>query len=111
KNITLSLNSTFSSYEIWFDADKLDKIIYNLLSNAFKYTPDSGCISVSLEFIEGNGTGSTYKIIVKDTGVGIPAGELGKVFDRFYQVKNSLTTHGTGIGLSFAYELVKLHQG
>ena len=106
-----------SSLEAWFDHDKLDKIIYNLLSNAFKFTQDGGSISLSLIVDEtsaeysGMNTKRIIEIIVKDSGIGIPKESQQKIFDRFYQVKNYLTTQGTGIGLSLTYELVRLHNG
>ena len=118
RNIDFVFNFSRSSYEIWFDTDKLDKIIYNLLSNAFKYTSDNGNIVVSITFNDVGGINSdqlnsdkTFKITVKDSGIGIPKDFQSKIFDRFYQVKNKLTTQGTGIGLSLTYELVSLHKG
>ena len=120
--IDFTFNYSHVSSEIWFDADKLDKIVYNLLSNAFKYTPDNGHILVSLNFDENDSnlssqnqekypSGRTFKITVQDSGIGIPKDAQSRIFDRFYQAKNTLTTHGTGIGLSLTYELVKLHKG
>ena len=122
RNIDFTFTHSHSSSEIWFDVDKLDKIVYNLLSNAFKYTPDNGRIAVSLDFDEDSSilsrqnpekhpSGRTFKITVKDSGIGIPKDAQSRIFDRFYQVKNTLTTQGTGIGLSLTYELVKLHKG
>ena len=136
RNINFNYISSHPSYEIWFDADKLDKIIYNLLTNAFKYIHDNGRITISLNLndsseisrslsseagliqnvnLKDNGNHSpenkTFKITVKDSGIGIPKEAQSKIFDRFYQVKNTLTSQGTGIGLSLTYELVKLHQG
>jgi signal transduction histidine kinase/ligand-binding sensor domain-containing protein/DNA-binding response OmpR family regulator len=122
RNINFTFKYSRSFNEIWFDTDKLDKIIYNLLSNAFKYTPDHGFISVSIDFDESDKIISkhnperhpserTFKITVKDSGIGIPKDAQSKIFDRFYQVKNTITTYGTGIGLSLTYELVKLHKG
>jgi signal transduction histidine kinase/ligand-binding sensor domain-containing protein/DNA-binding response OmpR family regulator len=122
RNINLTFKHSHSSFDIWFDIDKLDKIIYNLLSNAFKYTPDNGYITISINFDEdgsiisrqnpeSHSSGKTFKITVKDSGIGIPEDAKYRIFDRFYQVKNILTTQGTGIGLSLTYELVKLHKG
>jgi signal transduction histidine kinase/ligand-binding sensor domain-containing protein/CheY-like chemotaxis protein/AraC-like DNA-binding protein len=114
RKINYSFIQTCSFLEVWFDHDKLDKIIYNLLSNAFKFTPDGGSISLSLivdESSSGAQTKRTIEIIVKDTGIGIPKESQQKIFDRFYQVKNYLTTQGTGIGLSLTYELIRLHCG
>jgi len=117
RKIDYSFIQTCSSLEAWFDQDKLDKIIYNLLSNAFKFTQDGGSISLSLIVDEASAKYSevhverTIEIIVKDSGIGIPKESQQKIFDRFYQVKNNLFTQGTGIGLSLTYELVRLHNG
>jgi signal transduction histidine kinase/DNA-binding response OmpR family regulator/ligand-binding sensor domain-containing protein len=123
RNIQYSVSFSHPSFELWFDTDKLDKIIYNLLSNAFKYTPDNGAITMSLT-IENDTVEHTrrepelslhekmqYRITVKDSGIGIPQESQSKIFDRFYQVKNTITARGTGIGLSLTRELVKIHQG
>jgi signal transduction histidine kinase/ligand-binding sensor domain-containing protein/DNA-binding response OmpR family regulator len=123
RNIHYSFTSSHPSFELWFDTDKLDKIIFNLLSNAFKYTPDDGAITISLMMESDTGDRTRrdpekppdekgqYRITVKDSGIGIPQESQSNIFDRFYQVKNTLTTRGTGIGLSLTRELVKLHQG
>jgi DNA-binding response OmpR family regulator len=117
RRINYSFIQTCYSLEVWFDHDKLDKITYNLLSNAFKFTQDEGSISLSLiadeasEKYSGVEAKRTIEIIVKDSGIGIPKESQAKIFDRFYQVKNYLTTQGTGIGLSLTYELVRLHNG
>jgi signal transduction histidine kinase/ligand-binding sensor domain-containing protein/DNA-binding response OmpR family regulator len=117
RRINYSFIQTCSFLEVWFDHDKLDKIIYNLLSNAFKFTPDGGSIGLSLIVDEASAKYSgvqakrTIEIIVKDSGIGIPKESQQKIFDRFYQVKNYLTTQGTGIGLSLTYELIRLHYG
>jgi DNA-binding response OmpR family regulator/two-component sensor histidine kinase len=93
----------------FLDPDKLEKIIYNLLSNAFKFTPAGGSvdIQVSKESTE------TFCISVTDTGIGIPEHLQEKVFNRFYQVNSSQTRpyEGTGIGLSLTKELVDLMKG
>ena len=108
KDITLKVKSSSDDIELYFDKEKMTKIITNLLSNAFKFTPDGGQITVSLN--EDNN-----KVIVKvrDTGIGISEEELPKLFDRFYQVDSSQTREheGTGIGLALTKELVELHHG
>ena len=118
KNIDFSYHVSHSSYVVWFDMDKLDKIIYNLFSNALKFTPNGGNIILSIDFKESlsidekdESVDNVFLISIKDSGIGIPHEEQNKIFERFYQAKNNLHTRGTGIGLSLAYELVKLHKG
>ncbi len=100
---------------LFFDQDKLEKIVSNLLSNAFKFTAQGGTITLTLsqhpttpEFNQGYA-----EIIVRDTGTGIPAEHLPKIFERFYQVdmSNTRAYEGAGIGLSLTKELVDLHHG
>ena len=93
----------------WVDADKLDKIVSNLLSNAMKFTPHGGQIDVTLDANDG-----FVKIIVADTGQGIPQAELENIFQRFYQLNNQdagTQSWGTGIGLYYARKLAQLHHG
>ena len=93
-----------------FDADKVEKIIYNLLSNAFKFT-SGGKIKLEISRLMKEET-DWVEFIVEDSGIGIPAEELPRIFERFYQVKSAgRQTEGTGIGLSLVQELVKLHGG
>ena len=106
-----------TSMPVCIDESNFDKIIMNLLSNAFKFTPDSGKITLSLEDNIG-ATTSEPKFIIKvtDTGVGIPDDKKAHIFDRFYQVsgaKNGAQPNqgGTGIGLNLASLLTGLHDG
>jgi signal transduction histidine kinase/ligand-binding sensor domain-containing protein/DNA-binding response OmpR family regulator len=115
KGIQFSFSSNVSSLEIYFDKDKIEKILFNLLSNAFKYTHDNGQVSIGLVYNapannEGDGT---LAIEVKDTGIGIPADKQEKIFERFFQteVPASMANQGTGIGLAITKEFVKLHNG
>ncbi len=89
----------------YFDPDKLEKILVNLLSNAFKFTPEHGTIRVIVEEQKNR-----LKIQVGDSGPGMSAEEIDKVFDRFYQVEGT-EDKGTGIGLALVRELVNLHGG
>ncbi|MCB1320451.1 MAG: response regulator, partial [Leptospiraceae bacterium] len=110
-------------FTTWFDADKLDKIIYNLLSNAFKYTPDGGRITVDAAVIQAGQDdapatrddvpGQYVEITVRDSGIGIPGDQLAHIFDRHYRVArdHDAQPQGSGIGLAFVLELVKLYQG
>lgn len=92
-----------------FDDDKLGKIIYNLLSNALKFTPEAGSIRVS----SGCNADGQLHIRVQDTGIGIAPDQLGRIFDRFYQADASTTRRyeGTGIGLAYVRELTELLGG
>lgn len=92
----------------WIDRNQFDKVVANLLSNAFKYTPDGGEIELGIRSEE-----SGVSITVADTGSGIPSGNLTKIFDRFYQDDNSRKLHvgGTGIGLSLCRALTLMHGG
>jgi signal transduction histidine kinase/DNA-binding response OmpR family regulator len=107
KRIAFSVNVA-APVDAWFDTDALEKILANLLSNAFKFTPDGGVITV--ETVERAGQ---VKVLVSDSGPGIPAEHLPHIFDRFYQVDetNTRAQPGTGIGLSLAKELAELHGG
>jgi signal transduction histidine kinase/DNA-binding response OmpR family regulator len=91
-----------------FDLDKLEKIITNLLSNAFKFTPENGRIKVRMEYAE-----KQLSITIQDSGIGIAPERLPHIFDRFYQVDDSSQRQqeGTGIGLSLVKELVELLKG
>ena len=92
-----------------YDADKIEKVVVNLLSNAFKFTPAGGTVEFNLWVNEGMG----LSISVVDTGEGIEEEHLKHIFDRFYQADNSSTRshEGTGIGLALVKELVGLHGG
>lgn len=97
--------------EGWIDEDKIEKMIYNLLSNAFKFTLKKGTISIHLNYSDDSQEQVT--ISVKDNGIGIPKDKLSKIFEGFYQVASakSLNPDGAGIGLDYVNRLVKLHQG
>lgn len=131
QKITLKFESDYQNIPVVFDPDKMEKVFYNLISNAFKFTPENGEIKVSItvrhaEFIStsstkweipkpvrDDNTKDTVEISVKDSGIGIPADRLPHIFDRFYQVDSSTTREheGTGIGLALTKELVELHKG
>ncbi|MFI3259330.1 MAG: two-component regulator propeller domain-containing protein [Rikenellaceae bacterium] len=94
--------------EVWFSPSKLERIIYNLLSNAFKYTPNGGSIKLSARIIEA---GRMVRISVKDSGRGIARELQPKIFDSYYQVDNRDQRVGFGLGLSLVKSLVLLHKG
>jgi signal transduction histidine kinase len=87
-----------NSFEAFFDQEKVETILYNLLSNAFKFTPDGGCISFQVNIPAENN--EMISIEIADTGPGIPANEVDKIFDRFYQIDSSSSREyeGSGIG-------------
>ena len=87
------------------DVDKIERVFFNLVSNAFKYTPDNGEIDINLSF-----TDADMILSVSDTGRGISAEDLGNIFDRFFQV-DKVHPNGSGIGLSLAKAFVELHGG
>lgn len=94
----------------YFDADKIEKILLNLLSNAFKFTKDAGKITLKVNYTEDFGG---VEIIVEDSGIGISAEKINQIFDRFYQIDGSHQRNyeGSGIGLALVKEMVQLHKG
>jgi signal transduction histidine kinase/ligand-binding sensor domain-containing protein/DNA-binding response OmpR family regulator len=118
KSMKYIFQTSVDSQIMSFDTDKIDKIITNLLSNAFKYTPEGGQIILSVEKHLGvinSSVESTHyiRICVADSGIGIPENEIDQIFDRFYTVsrKGFEKFEGTGIGLTLAKELTELHKG
>lgn len=116
----ISAETGYSKINLYFDTEKFEKIFYNLLSNAFKFTNNAGTIAVNVvvSTVEDespeNVEGRQFVVIqVRNTGAGIPGEKLPYIFDRFYQAQDSNTyeTEGTGIGLALVKELVELHQG
>lgn len=105
KNISMNVSFPESTKNVFFDEDKLEKIITNLMSNAFKYTPDGGVVTVSVEY-----TAQHYIIEISDTGKGMSKDEVKKIFDRFYRVAGT-EEKGTGIGLALTKELIDLQNG
>ena len=105
RQIHLSFSSEQPSVQLYYEMGKLEKVINNLLSNALKFTPSGGRVTVSLEQ-----AGQELCISVADTGPGIPQLQQDKVFDRFFQVSASPEV-GTGVGLALSRELVRLHHG
>ena len=108
KQITLKFESDLVNIPVVFEPDKMEKVFYNLFSNAFKFTPPGGTITVEAQI-----SGASAVIIIRDTGTGIPSDRINKIFDRFYQLDNSSTREheGSGIGLALTKELIELHKG
>jgi DNA-binding response OmpR family regulator/two-component sensor histidine kinase len=120
KHIKLDFSSEMEKFDTYFDKDKLEKIVFNLLSNAFKSVHENGKVSVKLSLNTGSQknipeTGKNNKnliIEVEDNGIGIPADKLANLFTRFYQGETpNLVERGNGIGLSLVNEFIKLHSG
>jgi signal transduction histidine kinase/DNA-binding response OmpR family regulator/ligand-binding sensor domain-containing protein len=126
KKIDFRFRTTIDKLEIWFDPDKIEKIMFNLISNALKFTPAGKAVMVEIrhntiqkEKVIQLDQHKIYKVnnwvelLVGDTGVGIPNNYLDKIFDNFFQVQNNSSTAsgGTGIGLAVAREMVKIHFG
>lgn len=111
KNITLNLNVEETSMKCWIDIDKYNKILFNLLSNALKFTNEYGNVDLFVGFKE-NETHKKLVIEVSDDGIGIPLESQERIFSRFYQVQNGVANStGTGIGLSLVKSLVEIHKG
>jgi signal transduction histidine kinase/ligand-binding sensor domain-containing protein/DNA-binding response OmpR family regulator len=118
RNIIIDFEPSHDELEDWLDPKMFEKIIFNIISNAFKFTPDNGFITISVDQsdnvlqINGEQTPS-FSITIADTGSGIHKDDLNKIFDRFYQVNNlNKDYYGTtGIGLEVVKEFVELHKG
>jgi signal transduction histidine kinase/ligand-binding sensor domain-containing protein/DNA-binding response OmpR family regulator len=110
KNINFTFNATPSRIDAYFDPDKVDKIIYNLLSNACKYTPPNGDVYLNLkESTRDNAHFLTVK--VSDTGIGISKDDLSNIFTRFYSNSINKSGESNGIGLNLTKDLVEIHKG
>lgn len=109
QNITLKFESVSENIAVVFDLDKMEKVFYNLLSNAFKFTRTDGEVKVVVKTVDT----LFVEICVEDNGLGIPEKSLPNIFDRFYQVDSTSTRNfeGSGIGLALVKELVGLHNG
>ncbi|MDR3119174.1 MAG: response regulator [Mediterranea sp.] len=106
KNTDFLFTPSLTSHKMYIDKGKLDKMIYNLLSNAFKYTPQGGRICLSVNIHEEQ---DALEIQVTDTGVGIPKDKRGELFSRFMQ--SSFSGNSAGVGLHLTRELVSVHKG
>ena len=108
KNIRFTYEHDTQMLPVWIDRQNFDKVIVNLLSNAFKFTPTGGQIAMSVTHDDRQ-----VHIAIKDTGEGIPEDKLDRIFDRFYQTPSMANDRktGTGIGLDLTRSLVELHHG
>lgn len=106
-------------FRSWFDADCIEKMLSNLLSNAFKYTPDGGSVQVAMRLVpeasdsvSNTASAKQVELAVTDTGIGIPEADRARIFERFYRVQHAgQHSVGTGIGLNLVHLLVRLHHG
>ena len=108
KRIEYTYESTFSYLNVWFDKEKMDSILKNIISNSLKYTPESGKVSISV-----SDSNDSWKVIIKDTGIGIPSSEQSKLFKLHFRASNAINSKvtGSGIGLVLVGKLVRLHGG
>jgi signal transduction histidine kinase/ligand-binding sensor domain-containing protein/DNA-binding response OmpR family regulator len=105
RGVKFTFTTTEEALDMTFDSDKMNKIVQNLLSNAFKFTPNGGSVELSLA------KAHDYLVMkVADTGIGIPDDEKGQIFSRYYQTRNTVSG-GTGIGLSLVKEYARSHNG
>ena len=123
KGIELVTRGLEDPFTMWVDADKVQKVVMNLLSNALKFTPPGGRVALEFDVIpreeaaarfplkEEDKDGQWACISIADSGIGIPEGELEKIFERFYQTSGSKESLGSGIGLYYARALTTLHHG
>jgi signal transduction histidine kinase/ligand-binding sensor domain-containing protein/DNA-binding response OmpR family regulator len=113
KDIRFEFDTTVDSMFTSFDHDKIERILFNLISNAFKFTASGGQVSVLLNVVKGVGRDASLEIKVIDTGIGIPPEKQSKIFERFFQhdVPESMINQGSGIGLAITREFVKMHGG
>ncbi|MEM6841315.1 MAG: two-component regulator propeller domain-containing protein [Bacteroidota bacterium] len=115
KNVDFRVENQVGETRAWIDKDKLEKILYNLLSNAFKFTPEHGQVSAEVSAVPASQRWPKggVKISIQDSGKGISREEKRHIFERFYQSnqRGKGQNEGSGIGLSFTKNLVDLHQG
>ncbi len=108
KNIDFSINCPKNLIIVWYDKEKIEHVIYNLVSNAFKFTPKDGNIQLVVSPLNKK---ESIKISILDSGAGIPKEELKDIFKLFYQSELGKQKKGTGIGLALAKDILNLHHG
>ena len=107
KHISLNVNNKTSGLNIYFDQSMIDKVLFNLLSNAFKFTEENGIINITIDQDKEN---EKAMIKIEDNGIGMSTEDVEHAFDLFYQGHSS-TFKGTGLGLSLSKELIQAHNG
>ena len=107
RNIVYTFEHPNEKMEVWFDPVQMQKAVFNLLSNAFKYTSDGKSVKVSVRKQQ-----QIMEITVSDTGCGIPQDDLSRIFERFYRVDKSRSkqTGGTGLGLAIVKHIAVMHK-
>jgi len=108
KKIDIIENYPKDKIELWYDLDKIEHVIYNLISNAFKFTPKEGSVTIT---VTQNLDKELIQIAIKDDGPGIPKDDLDNIFKLFYQSDLGKRKKGIGVGLALTKELVSLHHG
>jgi ligand-binding sensor domain-containing protein/signal transduction histidine kinase/DNA-binding response OmpR family regulator len=117
KNINFTFNPEMSALKVWIDLNNFDKVVFNVFSNAFKFTPVDGEITVELttgtDSLTNGPLKNYFEIQILDSGIGIDKEKIEKIFDRFYQIDSEVTNSnfGTGIGLHLSRSLVELQYG
>ena len=115
RNIDYQFKNDREYVELFYDRDKMEIIIFNLLSNAFKFTPDGGKITIKTNLVEDeHGNPVQFEFSVEDNGIGIPKEKASLIFNKFYQIEPDVKQNeiqGSGIGLALVKELVDLHHG
>ncbi|MGD2078296.1 MAG: HAMP domain-containing sensor histidine kinase, partial [Chloroflexota bacterium] len=108
RHLTLIIDLPEDPPPVLSDAARAQQVVGNLLHNAIKFTPDGGTITIKAKMSD---EGSFIVISVKDTGSGIPATELPRIFERFYKADRARSSGGTGLGLAISKHLVEAHGG
>lgn len=117
KHIRFTFHHAMPQLKVWIDLNNFDKVLMNIFSNAFKYTPEEGEIQVSLttghDGSRRDALREYFEIVITDSGIGIDRNKIERIFERFYQIDNDVTksNFGTGIGLHLSRSLVQLHHG
>ncbi|PSL33964.1 hybrid sensor histidine kinase/response regulator transcription factor [Dyadobacter jiangsuensis] len=113
KRVRFTFDSAIAHLLVDFDTDKMERILFNLLSNAFKFTPEGGEVALQLTCGTDDSQQNWLYIKISDTGIGISPEHYGKIFDRFFQddADASVLNQGSGIGLSIVREFVQMHGG
>ena len=110
KNIRFDFTFDRLSFAGWYDKDKIEKVVFNLLANAFKHTPAGGEVQMNLYIEAAAGLNPVVHVTFRDTGTGIDPQEIDKIFDMFYQGKKQ-SSFGSGIGLALSKKLIAIHHG